>query len=157
MERVLKETFIDEVVAICESDSHVVPAISVAQREDLIAQCLQIGGKPAEVVEHWDAALTGHFKEADSPIKADDLLFNLLKVLSHIRRIFPTTSRTNGLPSPPPSPLSQEELVKAERELRVSVGALHGGDVERARDLLIGRLMANARIRRAKMLEGLED
>lgn len=191
IERMLCDMFVNEVVAVCqtsESDSVSAtgPESSASRRakKELIQQAREVGGKPAEIVMEWDLALSG--KLAKDGETSGSAVKSLLKVLSLMRRIFPDSGSalsrddsTMGLPSPPPSPLLQEEAVKMERILRIALDSkifhgYHGSngsivtegevekekererseDVRKARDLLVTRLSQAARMRRLAALDG---
>ncbi|KAG8800812.1 hypothetical protein FRC16_002002 [Serendipita sp. 398] len=175
IEREFKDAFIDEVSAICEHRPSSIDILSAKQtREKLFKQAAQLGGAISELQEEWDAALSGRV----SGISDEDCQTSpqaILQIISLMRRVFPTTSRScpSGLPSPPPSPLSQDEQVKLERILRVGLDSkvFHGytrpntdngetpsdkersEDVRRARDQLVSKLSHAARVRRMVALD----
>jgi hypothetical protein len=190
LEEMLKDAFVNDVIAVCEPNTPSTRDLAMASestkraRDDLAKRAVALGGRPAELVKEWDQAFSGRVSKGSevAPITgkmADDAGVVLLRVLALMRRIFPAASRPSlngpgGLPSPPPSPLPREELVKMERVLRVSLDAkvFHcagarediGVDAEkererceemqRARDMLISRLSQAARMRRMVALEG---
>ncbi|KAG8836276.1 hypothetical protein FRC17_007426 [Serendipita sp. 399] len=176
IERVFKDAFIDEVVAICEQRPSSVDILSTKQtRDKLFKQAAQLGGAISALQDVWDAALAGRVfgindEEGQTPVH------EILQVISLMRRVFPTTSRScaSGLPSPPPSPLSQDEYVKLERLLRVNLDSKvfhsytrpssleneevavdkeRSEEVRRARDMLVSRLSHAARVRRMAALD----
>jgi hypothetical protein len=190
LEEMLKDAFVNDVIAVCEPNTPSAHDLLMASestkraRDDLAKCAVALGGRGAELIKEWDRAFSGRiFKGSEvAPISgkvADDTGLVLLRVLALMRRIFPAASRPSlgspgGLPSPPPSPLPREELVKMERALRVSLDAkvFHGAgvrqdagvdaekekerceEVQRARDMLISRLSQVARMRRMVALEG---
>jgi hypothetical protein len=190
LEEMLKDAFVDDVIAVCEPNTPSTRDLLLASestkraRDELAKHAVALGGRPAELVKEWDRAFSGRVSKGSEVVPiggklADDTGMVLLRVLALMRRIFPAASRPSltspgGLPSPPPSPLPREELVKMERVLRLSLDAkvFHGAgirqdagvdaekekerceEVQRARDMLISRLSQAARMRRMVALEG---
>jgi hypothetical protein len=190
LEEMLKDAFVNDVIAVCEPNAPSARDLLMASeltkraRDDLAKRAVALGGRGAELVKEWDRAFSGRVSKGlevapTSGTLADDTGLVLLHVLALTRRIFPAASRPSlgspgGLPSPPPSPLPREELVKMERALRVSLDAkvFHSAgirqdtgvdaekekerceEVQRARDMLISRLSQVARMRRMVALEG---
>ena len=173
MERMFKDAFVDEVISVCETKPEAARRLpSRRTRDDLVKLAVGMGGRPAEYVKQWNVVFSGQYSKIleSNPASSDDAAFALIKALSLIRRLFPTTAQntSDGLPSPPPSPLLQEEQVKMERFLRVSLdakifhcyGSKESGQVDkevsRAKDMLISKLSHAARLRRLAILEGEE-
>jgi hypothetical protein len=184
VEQTLKEIFVDEALAICKGSTYTTSAgrrLAIQRAsKDLMARATALGGRPALLVERWESinSTSSLSKTADSGSdnsQGESAGLTLLKVLALMHRIFPSTAtHTNGLASPPPSPLSQDELGKMERALRISLDAkvFHGythnqqagaecelerercEEVRRARDKLISNLSQAARVRRLLALEG---
>ncbi|PVF96288.1 hypothetical protein CPB86DRAFT_787182 [Serendipita vermifera] len=190
VEQTLKEVFVDEALAICRGSTYTTSATrrSALHRasKDLMARATALGGRPALLVERWESinsvgSLSKASELSSENVQGESAGLTLLKVLALMHRIFPSSaSRSNGLSSPPPSPLPQDELVKLERALRISLDAkvfhayTHGQQVgagsaecelerERceevriARDQLISNLSQAARVRRLLALEGQEQ
>ena len=177
LERLFKDVYVDSVFATCENKSTAPTTtidISVGSAGgQLLKDARIIGGKPAELAAEWDAALSGRVPATPRETTSAR---TVLHVLALMNRIFPVTSRAtaSGLPSPPPSPLTQEERVKLERVLRIALDSttFHGiarpastiedstiekercEEVRRARDMLVSRLSHAARERRMVALEG---
>jgi len=190
LEEILEDAFVNDVIAICEPGAPTRKLFMASEstkraRDDLARCAVALGGRTAELVKEWDQAFSGRVSKGSevAPIDGKDaerMGLVLLRILALMRRVFPGAPRSplpspGGLPSPPPSPLSHEELVKMERALRVSLDAkvFHGvglrqdavdaekererhEEVQRARDLLISRLSQAARMRRMVALEGQE-
>ena len=181
LEETLKDAFVNDVIAVCSEESSTPTTSSEAskrarRRDDLAKRAVALGGRPAELVKAWEQAFAAHAGSSNAPAfspisgsDSDTTGLVLLHTLTLIHRIFPAAASSHAylysapgsLPSPPPSPLPREELVKMERVLRVSLDAkvFHGKGVERceevqrARDMLISRLSQAARMRRLVVLE----
>lgn len=186
LEQTLKDSFVNDVIAACSDEASKPVSSSEASkrahtRDELIVRAAALGGQPAQLVKAWEQAFAGRAGSSNGstsfPVNnnSDDSTgLVLLRVLTLMHRIFPAAAASSlvyltggpgGLPSPPPSPLPRDELVKLERVLRVSLdaqvfhvkGAERCEEVQRARDMLISRLSQAARMRRLVALEEQEE
>lgn len=159
----LRGAFVEEVKSICGE-----PVEAKEGRSELFSLAREVGGKPLELMQEWDLALTGRFARSVPLNDQEDESVLIIHALSLMRRIFPCHSRDTcpplGLPSPPPSPLLQEEQSRMERSLRASLDSPifykfssdKGEDLQRARDSVISRLSQAARLRRTMTLDSSE-
>ena len=171
----IQQSFVDEVDAICGINSSLDDTSITKRREarvQLTAIARKLGGRSASLADEWEVALAGRWPKSklgtesasSSPSSA------IIHAIGLIRRVFPLTfkdsqSMIGMIPSPPPSPLMQDEINRMERELRVALGSsvfydfegrACGGDVARARDAVISRMTSVARMRRSLAMDECE-
>ena len=173
--KAIQQGFVDEVDAICGINSSLDDATLTKRREtrvQLTAMARKLGGHSALLADDWEVALAGRWPKSrlgtefgsSSPSGA------IIHAIGLIRRVFPLTfkdsvSMIGMIPSPPPSPLMQDEISRMERDLRVTLGSsvfydFEGGpcgeNVARARDAVISQMTSVARMRRSLAVGGCE-
>lgn len=173
--KAIQQSFVDEVDIICRNNLSFDGATLTKRREtrvQLIAMARKLGGHSALLADEWEVALAGRWPKSklgtgfasSSPSGA------IIHAIGLIRRVFPLTfkdsvSMIGMIPSPPPSPLMQDEISRMERELRVTLGSsvfydfegrACGENVARARDAVISRMTSVARMRRSLAVDGCE-
>ena len=171
----IQQSFIDEVDATCGINSSLDDVTLSKSREtrvQLTTMARKLGGHSALLADEWGVALTGRWPKSklgtefasSSPSSA------IIHAIGLIRRVFPLAIKDGAsmigmIPSPPPSPLMQDEISRMERELRVTLGSsvfydlgghVCGEDVARARDAVISRMTSVARMRRSLAVDGCE-
>jgi len=173
--KAIQQSFVNEVDITCGNNLSLNDATLTKRREthvQLIAMARKLGGHSALLADEWEVALAGCWPKSKlgtefpsgSPSSA------IIHAIGLIRRVFPLTfkdgaSMVGMIPSPPPSPLMQDEISRMERELRVALGSsvfydfegrACGEDIARARDAVISRMTSVARMRRSLAVDGCE-
>ena len=171
----IQQSFVDEVNTICGINMSLDDTTLTKRgeaRTQLTAMARKLGGRSALLADEWEVALAGRWPKSklgtefasSSPSNA------IIHAIGLIRRVFPLTIKDGApmigmIPSPPPSPLMQNEIGRMERELRVTLGSsvfyefeehACGGNVARARDAVISRMTSVARMRRSLAVDGCE-
>jgi hypothetical protein len=171
----IQQSFVDEVDTICGINSSVDDATLAKNREtrvQLTAIARKLGGRSALLADEWEVALAGRWPKSKlgTEFASSSSSGATIHAIGLIRRVFPLAIKDSGsmigmIPSPPPSPLMQDEISRMERELRVTLGSSAfydfqghacGEDVARARDAVISRMTSVARMRRSLAVDGCE-
>ena len=124
------------------------------------------------LADEWEVALVGRWPKSKlgAEFASDSPSGAIIHAIGLIRKAFPLTVKDGAqmigmIPSPPPSPLMQNEINRMERELRVTLGSsvfydfegrACGEDVTRARGAVIPRMTSVARMRRSSAVDGCE-
>jgi hypothetical protein len=173
--KAIQQSFVDEVDIICGNNSSLDNATLTKRREtcvQLIAMARKLGGCSALLADEWEVALAGRWPKSKlcTELPSSSPSGAIIHAIGLIRRVFPImfkdgVSMIGMIPSPPPSPLMQDEISRMERELRVTLGSSVFYDVEghacgenvaRARDAVISRMTSVARMRRSLAVDGCE-
>jgi len=171
----IRQSFVDEVDTICATNSSLDDTTLTKRREahvQLTAVARKLGGRSASLADEWEVALAGRWPRSKlgTEFVSSSSSGAIIHAIGLIRRVFPLTvkdgpSMIGMIPSPPSSPLMQDEINRMERELRVTLGSsvfydfegcTCGEDVARARDAVISRMTSVARMRRSLAVDGCE-
>lgn len=171
----IRRSFVDEVDTICGINSSLDDTTLTKRREarvQLTVMARKLGGRSASLADEWEVALAGRWPRSKlgTDFASSSPSGAILHAIGLIRRVFPLTamdtpSMIGMIPSPPPSPLMQDEINRMERELRVTLGSsvfydfegrACGEDMARARDAVISRMTSAARMRRSLAVDGCE-
>ena len=173
--KAIQQSFVDEVDSICGINSSLDDATLTKSREmrvQLTAMARKLGGRSALLADEWEVALAGRWPKSKlgAEFASSCPSGAIIHAIGLIRRVFPLTfkdgvSMVGMIPSPPPSPLMQDEISRMERELRVTLGSsvfydfephTCGENVARARDAVISRMTSVARMRRSLAVDQCE-
>ena len=173
--KAIQQSFVDEVDTICGINSSLDDVTLTKSREvrvQLTATARKLGGRSALLADEWEVALAGRWPKSKlgNEFASSCPSGAIIHAIGLIRRVFPLTfkdgvSMVGMIPSPPPSPLMQDEISRMERELRVTLGSpvfydfearAYGENMARARDAVISRMTSVARMRRSLAVDECE-